>query len=185
VLLFLYLQVRRAEMRWTTLIAADQSVRDGLLVASQAAQIIKSRGKLSPYIVDWSYLSDYTGCIVTRLEVAILNRSEADEMVSQILLAAREDKNVTLAPAKLRTAWRGNARIRLDDRRVFDVCGNDEILALPSTIARGTTVSGWLAFVIDSAQVELAKQYRWCVVVVGQDGKQYRSRADQDQSIGD
>ncbi|HEY40887.1 MAG TPA: hypothetical protein G4O18_03395 [Dehalococcoidia bacterium] len=171
-------------MRWATLISADEAVRTGLQVGSEAAQIIKSRGKLSPHIVDWSYLSDYTGCIVMRLKVAILNRSEADETVSQILLAAREDKDVTLAPAKLRTAWRGNARIRLDDRRVFDVCGNDEILTLPSTIAGGATVSGWLAFVIDSGQVEMAKQYKWCVVVVGQDGRQYRSRAEQDQNIG-
>jgi hypothetical protein len=171
-------------MRWATLIAADETVRTRLLVVSEAAQIIKSRGKLSPYIVDWSYLSDYTGCMVMRLKVTILNRSETDETVSQIMLAAREDKNVTLAPTKLRTAWRGNARIRLDDRRVFDVCGNDEILTLPSTIAGGATISGWLAFVIDSGQVELAKQHRWCVVVMGQDGKQYRSRVEQDQNIG-
>ena len=171
-------------MRWTTLISADATVGTGLLVASQAAKIIKSRGKLSPYIIDWSYLSDYTGCIVMRLKVAILNRSEADEVVSQIVLAAREDTNATLAPAKLRTAWRGNARIRLDDRRVFDVCGNDEVLALPSTITGGAIISGWLAFVVDPGQVELVKQHKWCVVVVGQDGRQYRSRAEQDQSIG-
>ena len=112
------------------------------------------------------------------------HRLAADEVVSQVLLAARKDKTFTLAQAKLRTAWQGNARIRLDDRRVFDVCGNNEILTLPATVASGATVNGWLAFVIESSQVELAKQHKWCVAVVDQKGRQYKSRAEQDQSIG-
>jgi hypothetical protein len=121
--------------------------------------------------------------MVMRLNVAILNRSESDMIVRQVLLAAREDKALTLTPARLRTAWRGNARIRLDDRRVFDVCGNNEILTLPSTIASGATVSGWLAFVIEVDQTELVKQHKWCVVAIDQDGRKYKSRAEQDQSI--
>ncbi|UCB43361.1 MAG: hypothetical protein JSV77_01560 [Dehalococcoidales bacterium] len=171
-------------MRWTTLIGVNDTIRTGLLEASVAARIIKSRGKLSPYIIDWSYLLDSTGCIVIKLNVAILNRSQSDEMVSQALLAAREDRTITLTPVKLRTAWQGNARIRLDDRRVFDICGKDEILTLPSTVASGAIISGWLAFVIEAGQVELAKQHEWCVAVVDQDGRQYKSRAEQDQTIG-
>ena len=170
-------------MRWTTLITVNGAVRSGLLIASGAAQIIKSRSKLSPYIIDWSYLVDYTGSIVMKLNVAILNRSESDEIVGQVLLAARADKTLTLTPTKLRTAWRGEARIRLDDRRVFDVCGNDEILTLPSTIESGATVSGWLAFVIEPDQTELFRQHKLCLVVVDQDRRQYRSRAEQDQNI--
>jgi len=170
-------------MRWTTLLAVDGTVRDGLLEVSTAARIIKGRGKLSPYITEWSYISDYTGCVVMRLNIVILNRSESEEIVEQVQLAAREDKTLTLTTAKLRTAWRGNARIRLDDRRVFDVCGNDEILTLPSTIASGATVSGWLAFVIEPDQTELFRQQKLCVVVADQDGRQYRSRVEQDQSI--
>lgn len=171
-------------MRWTTLLAVNSIVRTGLLEASAAAQIIKSRSKLSPYIVDWSYLSDYTGCIVMRLNVTILNRSESDKIVRQVLLAERKDKILTLTPAKLRIAWRGQARIRLDDRRVFDVCGNDEVLTLPSTIASGATVSGWLAFVVEADQTELFGQHKLCVVVLDQDGRQYRSKSVQDRGIG-
>lgn len=170
-------------MRWTTLLAVDGTVRAELREASAAARIIKSRGKLSPFITEWSYISDYTGCVVMRLDVVILNRSESEETVQQTLLTAREDKDLILTPAKLRTAWRGNARIRLDDRRVFDVCGNDEILALPSTIASGAAVSGWLAFVIEPDRIELLRQHKLCLVVVDQDRRQYRSRAEQDQSI--
>ncbi len=170
-------------MKWTTLIDVNDTIRAGLRVSSEAPRIIKSRGKLSPYIVDWSYLLDSAGCIVMKLNVAILNRSQSDKIVSQMLLVAREDKNITLAPAKLRTAWRGNARVRLDDRRMYDVCGNDEILTLPSTIKSGLTISGWIAFVIESNQTELVKRHKWCVAVVDEDGRQYKSRADQDQSI--
>jgi hypothetical protein len=182
--LFLYLQTGGDVMRWMSLITVNGNVRTGLLVPSAAAQIIKSHTKLSPYIMDWSYLVDYTGSIVMKLNLTILNRSETDRIISQVLLAARKDKSLTIAPAKLRTAWRGNARIRLDDRRVFDVCGNNEILALPSTVTSGATVSGWLAFVIDSEQAELFRQHKLCVAVVDQRGRQYRSRAGQDQSIG-
>lgn len=171
-------------MKWTTLIAVNNTIRAGLLVSSVASTIIKSRGKLSPYIADWSYLLDSAGGIVVKLNVAILNRSQSDVVVSQVLLAARTDKTLTFEPTKVRTSWQGNARIRLDDRRLYDICGNDEVLALPSTITRGAVVSGWFAFVIDSSQVESAKQHKWGVVVVDQDGRQYRSRATQDQSIG-
>ena len=119
-----------------------------------------------------------------KLNITIFNKSASDEMVGQVHLVARENKTLTLKPARLGTSWRGQARVRLDDRRVFDVCRNDEILTLPSTITSGATVSGWLAFVIDSSQVELARQHKWYVVVLDQDGKQYKSRAEQDQSIG-
>ena len=175
---------RYIEMKWTTLIAVNEATRTGLRVASVASTIIKSQGKLSPYIADWSYLLDSAGGIVARLNIAILNRSQADEIVSQVLLAARTDTTLTFEPTKVRTSWQGNARIRLDDRRLYDICGNDEVLALPSTIAGGAVASGWFAFVIDSDQVELAKQHKWGVVVVDQNGRQYRSRATQDQSIG-
>jgi hypothetical protein len=171
------------KMKWTTLIAVNDTIRTGLQVASVASTIIKSRGKLSPYIADWSYLLDSAGGIVVRLNIAILNRSQSDEIVSQVLLAARADKAISFAPTKVRTSWQGNARIRLDDRRLYDICSNDEVLALPSTITGGAVVSGWFAFVIDSSQVELVKQHKWGVVVVDQDGRQYRSRATQDQSI--
>ncbi|HEY32622.1 MAG TPA: hypothetical protein G4O10_05905 [Dehalococcoidia bacterium] len=170
-------------MRWTTLIDANENIRTGLLVASEASRIIKSRAKLAPYIVDWSYLLDSAGCVVMRLNVVVLNRSQADMTVSQVLLAARENKSLNLTPHKLRTAWRGNARIRLDDRRTYDVCTNDEILELPSTVTSGMTVTGWVAFVIESSQTGLIKQHKWCIAVVDQDGRQYRSRVEQDQSI--
>ncbi len=171
-------------MKWTTLIDVNEATRTGLRAASVASTIIKSRGKLSPYIADWSYLLDSAGGIVAKLNVAILNRSQSDVVVSQVLLASRTDKTLTFEPTKVRTSWQGNARIRLDDRRVYDICANDETLALPATVQRGAVVSGWLAFVIDLGQVELAKQHKWGVVVVDQDGRQYRSRATQDQSIG-
>jgi hypothetical protein len=171
-------------MKWATLIAVDDTIRAGLRVESVASMIIKSQGKLSPYITDWSYLLDSAGCIVAKLNVAILNRSQSDEVVNQVLLAARTDKTLSFAPTKVRTTWQGNARIRLDDRRLYDICGNDEVLALPATITGGAVVSGWFAFVIDSSQLELAKQHKWGVVVVDQDGRQYRSRTTQDQSIG-
>ena len=170
-------------MRWTTLITVNDTIRTGLLVASVAAGIVRGRSKLTPYIVDWSYLFDSAGCIVMKLNVAILNRSQTDEMVTQVLLTARKDKTLTFTPVKLRISWRGKAQVRLDDRRVYDVCGKDEVLTLPSTITSGSTVSGWLSFVIDSSQVELARQHKWHVTVVNQDGRQYKSRAEQDQSI--
>ena len=170
-------------MRWTTLIDVSETSRTGLLVVSEASRIIKSRGKLSPYIIDWSYLLDSAGCVVMKLNVAVLNRFQANMIVSQVFLTARENNTITCTPSKIRTAWRGNARIRLDDRRMYDICGNDEIFALPSTIASGMTVSGWFAFVFESTQAELVKQHKWCVAVVDQDGRHYRSRAEQDQSI--
>lgn len=171
-------------MRWITLIDADETIRTKLLAPSEASKIIKSRGKLSPYIVDWAYLLDSIGCVVIKLNVAILNRSQADMTVSQVLLAARENKTLNLTPHKLRTAWRGNARIRLDDRRMYDVCANDAIFELPSMVASGMTVTGWLAFFIESSQTGLTKHHKWCITVVDQDGRQYTSRVEQDQSVG-
>ena len=171
-------------MRWATLISVNDTIRTGLLVASVAARIMRSRRKLSSYIVDWSYLFDSAGCLITRLNITILNRSQSDEMVSQILLAAREDKTLTFTPAKLRTSWRGRAQVRLDDRRVYDVCGKHEVLTLPSPIKSGTIVSGWLSFVVDSSQVELVSQHKWYVAVVDQDGRRYKSKTEQDRSIG-
>jgi len=171
-------------MRWITLLTVNDTIKTGLLVASVAARIIRGRSKLTPYIVDWSYLFDSTGCLIMRINITILNRSQSDEMVSQVLLAAREDKTLIFTPAKLRASWRGQAQVRLDDRRVYDVCGKHEILTLPYIIKSGTTVSGWLSFVIDSSQVELARQHKWYVAIMDQDGRRYKSRTEQDQSIG-
>lgn len=167
-------------MKWTTLIAADDTKRNGILAESVGPQIIKSRGKLSPYIEDCSYLVDSDGFMVIRLNVTILNRSQSDEVVSQVLLSSREDETLTLTPSRIRTAWRGNARVRLDDRRLYDICGNDEILTLPSTIKSGAKIKGWLAFVIDSNQVKLTRKYNLCTVVVDQCARQYKSKAEED-----
>ena len=170
-------------MKWTTLITADDTQRNGILAESVDTQIIKSRGKLSPYIEDCSYLVDSDGYMVIRLNVTILNKSQSDAVVNQVLLSSREDEAFTLTPSRIRPAWRGNARVRLDDRRLYDICGNDEILTLPSTIKSGATIKGWLAFVIDSNQVKLISKYNLCTVVVDQRDKQYKSKAEQDQSI--
>jgi len=171
-------------MKWTTLISADDTKRNGILAESVDLQIIKSRGKLSPHIEDCSYLVDSEGDMVIRLNVTILNRSKSDELVGQVLLSAREDEILTLTPARIRPAWRGNARVRLDDRRLYDICGNDEIITLPSTIKSGAKIKGWLAFVVDSNKVKLTRKYNLFTVVVDKCAGQYKSKAEQDQSIG-
>ncbi len=171
-------------MRWTTLIAANDTVRTGLLLASAAAIAVQSRSRLTPYVTDWSYTVDGSGCAIVQQKVAILNKSQSDQMIGQVFLKTRKDKSLRIAPEKLEVSWRGRARLRLGSRRVVEVCGKDEMLTLPTTVKGGALTSGWLAFVMEPGQLELAKLHKWHVAAFDLSGKEHRSAAKQDQSIG-